>query len=40
LGNIVYIIPPYCITEVQLNRVYAVIEEALEAIQAGKLESG
>jgi adenosylmethionine-8-amino-7-oxononanoate aminotransferase len=26
LGNIVYIMPPYCITEVELQRVYEVIQ--------------
>ena len=29
LGNVIYILPPYCITEEQLERVYEVIEEAL-----------
>jgi len=31
LGNCVYIMPPYCITDAQLNRIYAVIGEAIEA---------
>ncbi len=30
LGNTVYILPPYVITEVQLNKVYEVIERALD----------
>lgn len=29
LGNVIYVLPPYCITEEQLLRVYGVIEEAL-----------
>lgn len=29
LGNVIYILPPYCITEEELNKVYGVIEEAL-----------
>lgn len=29
LGNTVYIMPPYCITEEQLSAVYCVIEEAI-----------
>ncbi len=29
LGNVVYIMPPYCITKKQLYKVYSVIEEAL-----------
>lgn len=30
LGNIIYILPPYCITEHQLDYIYSKIEEALE----------
>jgi adenosylmethionine-8-amino-7-oxononanoate aminotransferase len=30
LGNIIYILPPYCITNQQLGYVYSKIEEALE----------
>ena len=30
LGNIIYILPPYCITEQQLDYIYSKIEEALE----------
>lgn len=32
LGNTVYILPPYVITEMQLQKVYEVIEEVLELI--------
>lgn len=30
LGNIIYIMPPYCITDEQLDYIYTKIEEALE----------
>ena len=29
LGNVLYILPPYCITEDELNTVYAAIEKLL-----------
>ena len=32
LGNTLYILPPYCITDEQLNYIYAKIEQALEEI--------
>jgi adenosylmethionine-8-amino-7-oxononanoate aminotransferase len=32
LGNIIYILPPYCITNEQLNYIYSKIETALEEI--------
>jgi len=32
LGNILYILPPYCITDAELNYIYAKIEQALEDI--------
>ena len=32
LGNIIYILPPYCITDDELNYIYAKIEQALEEI--------
>ena len=32
LGNVVYIMPPYCITEAELNKVYDVIKESIEFI--------
>lgn len=33
LGNTVYILPPYCISESELARVYSVIDAALDALQ-------
>ncbi len=33
LGNVLYIIPPYCISEDSLQRVYAVIKELLAELQ-------
>ena len=32
LGNIIYILPPYCITDEQLDYIYSKIENALETI--------
>jgi adenosylmethionine-8-amino-7-oxononanoate aminotransferase len=32
LGNILYILPPYCITDEQLNYIYSKIESALEEL--------
>ncbi|MBB3054177.1 adenosylmethionine-8-amino-7-oxononanoate aminotransferase [Mucilaginibacter gotjawali] len=32
LGNTIYILPPYCITDDELNYIYAKIEQALEAL--------
>lgn len=32
LGNIIYILPPYCITDNDLNYIYTKIEQALEEI--------
>ena len=32
VGNIVYILPPYIITDAQLEKVYAVVEQALEIV--------
>jgi len=32
VGNIVYILPPYIITDAQLEKVYAIVEEALEIV--------
>jgi adenosylmethionine-8-amino-7-oxononanoate aminotransferase len=32
IGNIVYILPPYVITDAQLQKVYEVVEEALEIV--------
>jgi adenosylmethionine-8-amino-7-oxononanoate aminotransferase len=28
LGNVIYILPPYCITNAELNYVYSKIEQA------------
>lgn len=32
LGNIIYILPPYCITDAELNYIYTKIEQALEEV--------
>ena len=32
VGNIVYVLPPYIITDNQLNKVYQTIENALEIV--------
>jgi adenosylmethionine-8-amino-7-oxononanoate aminotransferase len=32
LGNVVYLLPPYCTTDDQLNRTYDVIEQAMVEI--------
>jgi adenosylmethionine-8-amino-7-oxononanoate aminotransferase len=32
LGNVVYLLPPYCITDQDLAEVYAVIEEWLGSL--------
>ena len=32
VGNIVYILPPYIMTDDQLQKVYAIIEEAIEIV--------
>ena len=32
LGNVIYILPPYCIETEDLHRVYDVIEEAIGAV--------
>jgi len=32
VGNIVYILPPYIITDEQLQKVYEVVERALEMV--------
>ena len=36
LGNVIYIMPPYCITAEELEKVYAGIEEALDCLAAGR----
>ncbi len=33
LGNTVYILPPYCITEDELNHVYDIIDIALDRLR-------
>ncbi len=37
LGNIIYIVPPYVITDAELERIYAAIEEFLNALSAQQL---
>jgi adenosylmethionine-8-amino-7-oxononanoate aminotransferase len=32
LGNVIYILPPYCITELELAKVYEVIETKLQTL--------
>jgi adenosylmethionine-8-amino-7-oxononanoate aminotransferase len=32
LGNVLYILPPYCITNEDLNYIYSKIEQALEEL--------
>lgn len=32
LGNVVYILPPYCVTREQLHHIYDVIHESLRLI--------
>ena len=32
LGNVVYLLPPYCITEAELAHAYGIIEQALDAL--------
>jgi adenosylmethionine-8-amino-7-oxononanoate aminotransferase len=32
IGNIIYILPPYIITDPQLQKIYQVVEEALEIV--------
>ncbi len=33
LGNVVYVLPPYCTTVAELDRIYDVIEESLGLIE-------
>ena len=33
LGNVLYILPPYCISDQELNTVYNSIFEALEKVE-------
>lgn len=39
LGDTVYVLPPYCISQTQLERITSVIGEALDAIGAGRIKS-
>ena len=32
LGNILYLIPPYCVTEIELNQVYLLIDRFLDQL--------
>ena len=32
MGNTVYVLPPYCITGAELDRIYDAIEEATELV--------
>lgn len=33
LGNVIYVLPPYCVTEADLDAIYSAIGEAAEAVQ-------
>ena len=33
LGNIIYFLTPYCITDEQLDQLYAAVEDALETFK-------
>ncbi|PHN02878.1 adenosylmethionine--8-amino-7-oxononanoate transaminase [Flavilitoribacter nigricans] len=33
LGNVVYVMPPYCLTDEQLEKIYAALREAMEAFK-------
>ena len=37
LGNTIYLVPPYCITEEELAQVYEVLNQALELIKSSKM---
>ncbi|WP_018236406.1 adenosylmethionine--8-amino-7-oxononanoate transaminase [Ensifer sp. BR816] len=37
LGNVIYLMPPYCVTEADLDRAYDAIDEAASAFAAGRL---
>ncbi|QYM72288.1 adenosylmethionine--8-amino-7-oxononanoate transaminase [Pseudochrobactrum sp. Wa41.01b-1] len=37
LGNVLYLMPPYCVTEQELQRSYLLIDEAAALLQSGKL---
>jgi adenosylmethionine---8-amino-7-oxononanoate aminotransferase len=38
LGNTIYVLPPYCITQDELRAVYGAISEALDAFRTGALK--
>jgi adenosylmethionine-8-amino-7-oxononanoate aminotransferase len=40
LGDTVYILPPYCITDEELDAITRVIRDALDALRHGQLEQG
>ncbi|MDE3812130.1 adenosylmethionine--8-amino-7-oxononanoate transaminase [Sinorhizobium meliloti] len=37
LGNVIYLMPPYCVSGADLDRVYEAIDEAVSAFAAGRL---
>jgi adenosylmethionine-8-amino-7-oxononanoate aminotransferase len=37
LGNVIYLIPPYCVTDADLDRAYEAIDEAASAFARGRL---
>lgn len=37
LGNVIYLMPPYCITEAELGRAYDTIDEAADLFAGGQL---
>ncbi len=37
LGNVLYLMPPYCITEQELQHSYQLIDEAADLLQSGQL---
>lgn len=40
LGNVVYVLPPYCITERELHKVYDAIEGTLQELSPGGYQHG
>ena len=36
LGNVIYLVPPYCVTAADLDRAYSAIDEAASLIGGGK----
>ena len=37
LGNVIYLMPPYCVTDADLDRAYDAIDEAASVFAAGQL---